>query len=369
MRKPLIGILAYREGAVFFEPDYFRRLIAQGREMGADVFLFSPQDVDTEARQIKGYVPAVEKGWKERLYAWPDVVIDQYRYYPLEKHKGYLPFRQQSLFLYANSRFANKWRVHHVLAADEIMNRWLPESRPFSKQNVAEMLGRYPLLYIKPTNGSGGRSILCVEKRGKGYVLRGRTKIQGTKVQKITSQQELLQRLHQWVHRQKHGNELFFIQQGLRLDLLPNRTIDTRLLIQKNGEGEWKVTGMGVRVGGIKSSTSNLHGGGRAVPAGRFFASRFGQEKARKIIRECGELAHRTVQVIEQHYGSMLEFGLDIGVDVTGRVWLIETNPKPGREILRKTGQLERYQLAIRRPLEYALYLIKQQKRAKEHIS
>jgi len=367
MRKPLIGILAYREGSVFFEPDYFRQLVAQGRELGADVFLFSPRDVDMEARLINGFVPAEGKGWKERRFAWPDVVIDQYRYYPLEKHKGYLPFRKQNLFVYANSRFANKWRVHHVLAEDELMNRWLPESRPFSKQNVAEMLELYPLLYIKPTNGSGGRSILCVEKRLNGYVLRGRTKMQGTRVQKIASQQQLLQRLHQWVHHQKHGNELFFIQQGLRLDLLPRRTVDTRLLIQKNGEGEWKVTGMGVRVGGIKSSTSNLHGGGKAVSTGRFFASRFGREKARDIIAECRELAHRTVAVIERHYGSMLEFGLDIGVDVTGKVWLIETNPKPGREILRKTGQLERYQLAVRRPLEYALFLIKQEAQ-KDHI-
>lgn len=116
---------------------------------------------------------------------------------------------------------------------------------------------------------------------------------------------------------------------------------------------------MGVRIGGRKSSTSNLHGGGRAVPADKFFVSRFGSDTAQRITSECVELAHRAVNVIEAHYGPMMEFGFDIGVDVDGRVWLIETNPKPGREILRKTGQHDRYQLAIQRPLEYAVSLVR----------
>lgn len=359
MKRPLIGILTYREGTVFFEQDYFRNLITQGAMLDADVFLFSPQDVHTAEKQIHGFVPDGEKRWKQQWFAWPDVVIDQYRYYPLEKHSAYLPFRQQGLFVYANSRFANKWRVYHVLAQDEMMARWLPECKIFSREHVAEMLQRHPLLYIKPTNGSGGRSILCVEKRRNGYILRGRTKCQGKQVQIMQSKRQMLKRLNQWVLKQKSGKEQFFIQQGLRLDLLPRRTIDTRLLIQKNGEGIWQVTGMGVRIGAPRSSTSNLHGGGKAALADKFFASRFGKDMAQRIIAECKELAHRTVEVIERHYGPMLEFGLDIGVDVNGRVWLIETNPKPGREILRKTNQHERYLEATRRPLQYALYLMR----------
>ncbi len=359
MKKPLVGILTYRAGTVFNEGAYFRSLIAKGRSMGIVVFIFSPQDVDVAAKKVKGYVPALGKGWREKWFAWPDVVIDQYRYYPLQKHKDYLPFRQQPLFLYTNSRFANKWRVHHVLAQDEQMRRWLPETKIYSKENVANMLKRHSLLYIKPTHGSGGRSILCVEKRPQRYVLRGRTKQQGTQLFTTHSKNQLLQRLNQWVRKQKKGNELFFVQQGLHLDLLPQRTVDTRLLIQKNGEGEWKTTGMGVRIGEARSSTSNLHGGGKAVPADRFFISRFGSDKAKEIISECVQLAHRAVNVIEEHYGQMMEFGLDIGVDVEGRVWLIETNPKPGREILRKTGQLDRYELAVQRPLEYAVSLVR----------
>ncbi|MCK9909492.1 YheC/YheD family protein [Microbacteriaceae bacterium K1510] len=54
-------------------------------------------------------------------------------------------------------------------------------------------------------------------------------------------------------------------------------------------------------------------------------------------------------------------FGIFIGVDVNGRVWLIEMNPKPGRDIFRKLGREDRYALAVRRPLQYALHLLNQQ--------
>jgi hypothetical protein len=362
MTKPLIGILTYRNGMRFFEPWYFRQLIRHGRALGAEVFLFSPQDVDVTLRQVRGFVPDIGKGWRAKRFRWPDVVIDRYRWYPLEKHDDYLPFRRQELFLYANSRFANKWRAHHVLAADETVSRWLPETRPYSRKNVMEMLKRHPCVYIKPTHGSGGRSIVCLERRKNGYAFLGRTRLQGIQAFTRPTLDSLLNRLDRWIEREKQGRESFFVQQGLRLELLPGRNVDLRLLIQKDGQGIWKVTGMGVRIGRARSSTSNLHGGGSAVSAAGFLLEHFGEVIAEEIIRECIQLAHQTVKVIEQHYGPMMEFGMDIGIDVTGRVWLIEVNPKPGREIFRKTGQLKQYRLALQRPLEYAIHLA----RAKE---
>lgn len=100
-----------------------------------------------------------------------------------------------------------------------------------------------------------------------------------------------------------------------------------------------------------------------AIP---FLVNRFGQEEARRIVLECKELVVQTVARIEQHFGQMMEFGFDLGIDVHGRVWIIEINPKPGREIFRQLGELRRYLQAVRRPLEYALYLIEQDAQRKD---
>jgi hypothetical protein len=354
--KKRIGILTYRGEKGFNEPGFLRRLVREGKEMGAEVFVFSPQDVNAASRRIKGFTPGAD-GWKSGWYAWPDIVIDRYRYYPIEKHKNYLPFRNKNWFRYANSRFANKFRVHQVLMQEEELQRWLPETRLYRREELADMLKRHGVVYVKPTNGSGGRSILRVERRGKVYLLRGRTKNQGRKNAVLPTLSALTTEIERWTNREKYGEEQFFLQQGLDLALLPGRTVDARLLIQKDGSGKWRLTGVGMRIGPKRSSTSNLHGGGTAVPAGRFLAFRFGVQEAERILCECRELALKTVEKIEKHFGSMMEFGFDLGIDANGRVWIIEINPKPGRDIFRKLGQWDRYLQAVRRPLEYALYL------------
>lgn len=358
MRKR-IGILTYRGETGFVEPGFLRRLVKEGLKMGAEVFLFGPQDVRYSIRQIRGYVP-LEKGWTSDWYDWPDIVIDRYRYYPLAKHSMYLPFRKQPWFRYANNRFSNKYRVHQVLMQDPELTRWLPETLPYSREMLSSMLRRHHMVYLKPTNGSGGRSILRVERQAAGYLLHGRTKQQAKSSEKLSTLAEVCRRLEYWMEFEKSGNEQFFLQQGLQLSLVPERTVDARLLVQKDGTGTWRLTGMGMRIGPSRSSTSNLHGGGTAMPAAAFLINHFGQDQAERIILECKELALKTVARIEQQYGQMMEFGFDLGIDILGRVWIIEINPKPGREIFRQLGQHKRYQEAVRRPLEYALYLANQ---------
>lgn len=330
--------------------------------MGAEVFLFGPQDVHVAERKIRGYVPA-QTGWKSKWYNWPDIVIDRYRYYPVPKHSLYLPFRKQNWFRYANNRFSNKFRVHQVLEQDPKLSRWLPQTLPYSRENLISMLKRHGIIYLKPTNGTGGRSILRVERRQGGYLLQGRTKEQGKRNVKLSALSALCKKLEYWMEHEKNGNEQFFLQQGLQLSLVPDRTVDARLLVQKDGSGQWRLTGMGIRIGPRSSSTSNLHGGGTATSAAAFLSERFGQEEAERIILECKQLAIQTVTRIEEHYGPMMEFGFDLGIDVQGRVWIIEINPKPGREIFRQLGQKQRYRQAVQRPLEYALYLLEQEER------
>lgn len=59
----------------------------------------------------------------------------------------------------------------------------------------------------------------------------------------------------------------FLIQLGIPLQLLGGCFHDYRMLVQKNGQGGWELTGMAARVGAARSITSNLHGGGHAVRA------------------------------------------------------------------------------------------------------
>ncbi|WP_134686616.1 YheC/YheD family endospore coat-associated protein [Brevibacillus migulae] len=352
MNKVRIGILTSRVGSRFSEPRYFRQLIHEGARLGCQVFLFAPQDVDVGSRSIYGYVPAGAKGWIRRKITWPDVVIDRYRYSPTAAFQRYVAFRRRKLFPYTNNRLANKWKVHQVLIKDERMHPWLPDTQLFQKATLRSMLRKHSQLYVKPVNGTGGRGILKIERTEEGYHLLGRDHNRVKRSIRTNSQPSLLTKVERWVNR-----GYYIIQQGLALDLKPGRSVDMRLLLQKNQDGVWSITGHGIRVGGQQSATSNLHGGGTAVDSTRFLAARFNEERAKEIVAECEKLGYQTAATIENHFGRMLELGLDIGVDRDGRVWLIEVNPKPGREIFKELGQLALYRQAIRKPLQYAMHV------------
>lgn len=148
------------------------------------------------------------------------------------------------------------------------------------------------------------------------------------------------------------------IQQGLDLSIIPDRHADARLLIQKNECGNWAVSGIAMRVGGPGSPTTNLiWKGGAGLHFEEEMCKFFGAERAAAIREECDRMALEVVLTIEQHFGSMLEFGLDVGIDVDGRVWLIEANPKPTQSLFLCAGEREIYNLAVRRPIEYAMFL------------
>lgn len=355
MTKPIIGILTWRQGLRFEEPAYLRHLIQEGRKLCSTVFLFSHADVFLDKRKIRGFTPSAQGGWESRIYPWPDVVIDRCR----KGEPGYLALRKQKdLFMYANGTYTNKWNATQLFSREEELNRWVPHTVEYSPNQLMKMLKEHPLLYIKPGNGTGGRGILKISKNKNGYRLLGRARNLVTRSAFFSSAPSLIAAVNRWVRKESIRNGNFMIQQGLDLALIPDRVADTRLLIQKDEQGEWNITGAGIRVGPKNSPTSNLHNGGKPVEFTEFMTTRFGEEKANTIKEECNLLAKTVVHIIEKHFGSMMEFGLDIGVDVDGRVWLIEVNPKPGRDIFKELGRPELYRKSVQRPLQYALHLI-----------
>ncbi|MCK9911909.1 YheC/YheD family protein, partial [Microbacteriaceae bacterium K1510] len=82
----------------------------------------------------------------------------------------------------------------------------------------------------------------------------------------------------------------FIVQPYLALHTPEGAPYDVRVLVQKNGLGEWQTTGKAVRVGEKDGITSNLHGGGKAVPLSSFLAQFFQPEQQTMIEQEIDTL-------------------------------------------------------------------------------
>jgi hypothetical protein len=218
------------------------------------------------------------------------------------------------------------------------------------------MLKERPILYLKPINGTGGRGILRIQRlRSTGGVVyaEGRDhQRQVIRPQKMTFTQ-LASRLSSW-----KANDRYLIQQGIALKLPSGRVHDYRILVQKNGSGGWSVTGCAGRVGPLHSITSNLHGGGQAMRMEELLAQWIGDEaRIQEIRKEAEALSLEVAAFLERQYGALCELALDLAIDQRGRIWLLEVNPKPAREVFHRIGDKETYRKSIVRPLEYAAWL------------
>lgn len=363
MSHPRLGVLAvYLKNNNLEEIDYFEKLTKRGRALGLDVFVFGTEDVKPEKCAVLGlsYDGASGK-WVRRWKRLPDLVYDRCRYQGSGKYRELKQFRStHSNLQYLGCPLPNKWEIYESMSENESLKPYLPLTHKFSViEDAVNFVKMHKLVYLKPQRSTGGRGIIRVEQTSPGrYLLQGRDRHRVILTPQHVGAAQLSSRL---VDLGLADN--YVIQQGIDLTLPNGRVHDFRLLIQKNGRGEWEVTGCAGRIGPPRSITANLHGGGTALPTNRLLARRFSSsEQIEEIERAMERVAFLAADHLESKYGALCELGIDLAVDPGGGVWLLEANPKPSREVFRRIGRLGTYRNAVSRPLEYALWLYRQHK-------
>lgn len=360
---PLVGILVdylpnheeYTPKSVQAEMIYLSTL---GRRLPAQFFIFTPGGINWKDHTVKGFTwrnGGLERGrWSGAVYPIPDVIYDRITTRVAQARSKAARRRLMSLpyVHYFNPSFLNKWRVHQLLAQNSELIAYLPETHNLNQENLSDMAAKYKTLYLKPCNGSQGYRIIKVIVNGQNYnytiYSHGRHSGQAGS---ITG---LLQ-----ATRSTRGKRPYIVQQGIDLDTYWGSPFDMRIILQKDGEGQWVISKKFVRIAPSGSSIANLSRGGTAETSARVLAKVLNgnrsliREKNEELRRLCQTAAETLETNSESCYG---ELGLDIGIDKKGKLWIIEVNSKP-----RKTTVTALSQAIVRntfkRPLLYAIYL------------
>jgi len=371
MAKPVLGILTLylNDNGALEERPIYQRMTTAGQKLGLDVFVFTPRDVNYKTNRINAqFYDTATKKWSKRWTPFPNLIYDRCRIQKSSRFDELRRFRQQyGHMTFLNRPLRNKWTVHRTLSRDKRFAGNLPSSRMYeSFADLNMMLRKHSVIYLKPINGTGGRGILRIERVGNDKVLlQGRDQQRRIVASQRISTSELADKLSSW--RLKENR--YLVQQGIPIKLPNGRVHDYRMLVQKDGEGNWRVTGCAGRIGAQNSVTSNLHGGGHAATMDTLLKRWIKNESKIDSVKQDAE--HFGVQVaqhLEQSYGRLCELALDLAIDKQGRVWLLEVNPKPAREVFMEAGDTKTYHRAITRPLEYALHLFETEKKKKAEV-
>ncbi|MGI6610528.1 MAG: YheC/YheD family protein [Limnochordia bacterium] len=359
---PIVGILAPRRSGLArpyqAQTSLFRRVIVAGEELGVLVYVFDFHDIRWTERRVRGYTFSQGR-WVVRRYPLPDVVFDRATgvfpggslHADKARHRLVRTFGVK-LF---NTRLGGKMRMHRLMRADELLRKHLPVTRRVQgSEVVAQLVAGHGGVYLKPQNGAQGKGIIRLRRAKKGvtYTLTTRdyTQVRGHAASVAGALGSL---------RRRVSLSNYLVQPDLNLLRLNGRICDVRVLVQKDVDGAWHITGVAVRAGAAGRVISNLHGGGRSLRLERLLQSALGadEETTHQLQEEIGNLAIRIAEVLDRSTPCLGELGVDLGVDRTGRIWIIEANSRTGRAVFRRCGMHDAARLADRRPLLFAMYL------------
>jgi hypothetical protein len=337
------------------------KLVQAGQKLGALVYIFGIQDVDFGRGTVRAFV-FQDGSWRPDRMPLPDAIYDQVVSRKLERSKKYQDRRMQLSRMYANrifnDGFFDKWNVHEWLWNDRQTRALVPYSEKYSNsRQAAAFLKRYPVTFIKPVHGSLGLGIVRVTREADGtfrYEVRQKS---GRTQNKVGTAEAVVGAIHRRLQQTPH-----VLQEGVPVARFRGRPFDVRIVLQRDGSGEWKRTKMFVRVAKAGEFTANLASGGEAMPLDTVLREAFASEERRHRVRgQVRRASGWVASVIESQCGKPLgELGVDLAIDESGKVWVLEVNSKPWKASSTDKGRQDLVDLSFTRPIEYAIRLAQQ---------
>src|SRR5690606_28919265 len=113
----------------------------------------------------------------------------------------------------------------------------------------------------------------------------------------------------------------YILQEGIDLLHVEGGPVDFRVLMQKNGKGQWQVTSLVARIGGQNQIVSNISRGGkmaRTLPTLKLCGVAHPQALRQKMVA----LAKEAAKAIDQGKNGLLgELGIDLAVTAQEKIY------------------------------------------------
>lgn len=354
---PVVGIIAPKQDSIKrpygSQTTFFQEIMAGSRRLGQICFVFYFSDVDWNKKTVNGYYYN-KNGWQRGKFPLPDVIYPRSKFYVSHKADSRRRLKQAGIKI-LNPLMVGKWEAYRIFKRNPDILPYLPETRFINSFRQVEIMAKkYHAIYLKPVNGTKGQNIIRVTRNRKspGYCYQYHCNgglCKGSASDLIQLRKKL---------RPVMTGKSYLVQKEINLLCYEGGIVDIRVMVQKDHNGKWEVTGMACRVGKPGAITSNISGGGSGMRVETVLSKTFFSNKqVDQIIETIIFVAITAVKSVEDYLGNCGEAGVDIGVDKFGKVWFIEANLRPARRVFSLIGETDIRQKSIETPLLYARYL------------
>ncbi|MFX3624164.1 MAG: YheC/YheD family protein [Ectobacillus sp.] len=334
---------------------FFANMLSANDTNKAYIFVFGSHQINWKEGTIHAYFYN-EQRWVQHEVPFPNVVYDRLPNRKTENHRAIARVKSRLQNEYTipwfNPGFFNKWDIYKQLERNPLAQPYLPETHIFSNfEQIERILSKYGHVYIKPMNGSLGKSIYQIRYAFEEnmYYCRYRDE-NGNKLRKYSSLEYLINHL-----LGNYDLQDFIVQQGISLFRMNGNPVDFRVHTNKDRLGQWRLSAVAAKIAGQGSMTTHINNGGDVKTLEEMFPDSMQRQEIQQKLSSATLLLSACID--EQIDGYIGEIGFDMGMDKHGKVWLFEANSKPGRAIFEHPKLRESDRLTRELFLEYAFHL------------
>ncbi len=358
---PLIGLMISRpklQSIIRGKRDQvYCRYAAYAREAGAVLAFFAPPVPSRSNATIQAFLYECSGGgpgqWRPVTIPLPAVVYD--RAFGAAGRAAAEQFRRtwgdKGTVVVNRPVKITKMMAFSALGSCEELAAHLPFTQSLTPEVLASAMERYDDLYLKPNALSKGKGVLRLTRSNSGWLLQGRSNA-GNLVTSFPSE-EAVQRELAATLSEKYQ---YVLQEGLALSRYLGNRFDFRSLVQKDGQGRWRVTGLVARIAPEGSAITSPRSGGQTATPEQALEHAFG-DRYPEVLAEIHRVSLAIAERIDERLGPCAELGLDLGVIEDGAVKLIEVNGIPLRVSLERLRDPLVSERINRFPIHYAASL------------
>jgi hypothetical protein len=156
--------------------------------------------------------------------------------------------------------------------------------------------------------------------------------------------------------RKKVLNKNYIIQERIPLAEYQGSPFDLRVSVQKNGFGEWQVTGVVGKVAKMGNYVTNVAKGGTCKTLDELLKN-FADLDDNKVYQSIEDFSIKAVTELNKYFPNLADVGLDIGLTTEGIPMFIECNARDLRITFKKAQMHEVWKATYTTPISYARYL------------
>ena len=320
-----------------------------GKELNIIPCFFRLKDIAPGVNKVKAYVKHNNNKYILTVIPKPYIIHNRIFTNTIQAKQKIKQLQNEGITLFNENNRYPKLSIYEILIKNKELTPYIPETVQAKKTNLIYMMSKYDELIVKPNSGSFGIGIAKLTSMndqkwefsyyGKESLIKERfSNSWPVTLQSLISDPNMI------------------IQQRIPLAMSKGSAFDTRVSIQKNGAGEWQVSGIVGKVARKDSFLTNVAQGGVCYPLKELMKD-LPHLDHQQVHKEIEQLAIKVVQQLESEIPNLADLGLDIGITNDGIPMFIECNGRDLRYSFRDAKMLEEWQTTYSTPIRYAHYL------------